>query len=77
MSSEVVYILAPRRISGARYHSVTTSCVYVRIGILNARANPKSANFMWPVTLHEQYNLYVKNQAWHLAFSHWGSKTSP
>ena len=34
--------------TGARYHSVTTSCVYVRSGTVNARASPKSASFSVP-----------------------------
>ena len=36
--------MEPSRISGARYHSVTTSCVYVLTGMPNARARPKSAS---------------------------------
>ena len=34
--------------SGALYQSVTTSCVYTRMGIPNARARPKSAILMPP-----------------------------
>jgi hypothetical protein len=32
MSMAVVYFVAPRSSSGARYHKVTTSCVYCPIG---------------------------------------------
>ena len=44
ISTGVEYLRLPMRTSGARYHSVTTSCVYERTGIPNARANPKSAS---------------------------------
>ncbi len=39
------YCFWPNRISGQRYHRVTTSCVYVLMGRPKARANPKSASF--------------------------------
>mmetsp|Transcript_24701 Transcript_24701/g.68894 ORF Transcript_24701/g.68894 Transcript_24701/m.68894 type:complete len:203 (-) Transcript_24701:563-1171(-) len=39
------YSSAPKRISGARYHTVTTSCVYLGMGTEKARAMPKSAIF--------------------------------
>mmetsp|Transcript_28588 Transcript_28588/g.62365 ORF Transcript_28588/g.62365 Transcript_28588/m.62365 type:complete len:223 (+) Transcript_28588:412-1080(+) len=42
-STGMLYKVEPRRISGARYHTVTTSCVYFGIGTLYARASPKSA----------------------------------
>mmetsp|Transcript_35838 Transcript_35838/g.100822 ORF Transcript_35838/g.100822 Transcript_35838/m.100822 type:complete len:244 (+) Transcript_35838:262-993(+) len=42
------YISDPKSISGARYHVVTTSCVYFGIGSMNARAMPKSAIFTRP-----------------------------
>ena len=48
MSTGTEYCLPPRRISGARYHSVTTSCVYVRSGTVKARARPKSASLSVP-----------------------------
>jgi hypothetical protein len=31
MSTAGAYVRCPSRISGARYHSVTTSCVYARV----------------------------------------------
>merc|ERR1719188_460218 len=39
------YSWQPKRISGARYHVVTTSCVYLGRGREYARAMPKSAIF--------------------------------
>lgn len=48
MSTPVEYWRPPRRISGARYHSVTTSWVYVLRGTPNALARPKSASFRFP-----------------------------
>ena len=42
MSTGVEYSMEPSRISGALYQSVTTSCVYGRIGIVNILASPKS-----------------------------------
>jgi hypothetical protein len=48
MSTGKAYVLQPNKISGARYHKVTTSCVKGRIGGTNARANPKSASFSLP-----------------------------
>jgi len=42
------YAFYPSKISGALYHKVSTSCVKVLIGIPNALANPKSANFKVP-----------------------------
>lgn len=42
------YLLAPRRISGALYHKVTTSCVYTLTGIPNALPSPKSATLINP-----------------------------
>lgn len=47
-STDVEQNLLPNRISGARYQRVTTSWVYVRTGIPNARASPKSASLMQP-----------------------------
>ncbi len=44
MSMGVEYSVEPRRTSGGRYHSVTTSCEYVFVGTDLARARPKSAN---------------------------------
>ena len=49
MSTGVEYCLSPSRISGARYHSVTTSCVCVRTGMPKARARPKSASLSAPL----------------------------
>ena len=43
-STGVEYLREPISTSGARYHSVTTSCVYERTGIPKARARPKSAS---------------------------------
>jgi len=48
ISIGVEYSLAPSKISGARYHKVTTSCVYVLTGRPNALARPKSANLTFP-----------------------------
>mmetsp|Transcript_15321 Transcript_15321/g.51533 ORF Transcript_15321/g.51533 Transcript_15321/m.51533 type:complete len:207 (+) Transcript_15321:359-979(+) len=48
MSIGGAYVCDPSRISGGRYHSVTTSCVSGRIGGQNARARPKSAIFRRP-----------------------------
>jgi len=45
ISIGVEYSFAPKRISGARYQRVTTSCVYVLTGSPKALARPKSANF--------------------------------
>ena len=44
MSIGVEYSVEPRRTSGGRYHSVTTSLEYVLVGTDFARANPKSAS---------------------------------
>mmetsp|Transcript_29978 Transcript_29978/g.65907 ORF Transcript_29978/g.65907 Transcript_29978/m.65907 type:complete len:212 (+) Transcript_29978:416-1051(+) len=41
------YSFLLRRISGGRYHTVTTSCVRTGIGRAKALANPKSAIFSW------------------------------
>ena len=43
-STGVEYLREPISTSGARYHNVTTSCVYERTGMPNARASPKSAS---------------------------------
>jgi hypothetical protein len=43
-STGVEYLRDPISTSGARYQSVTTSCVYERTGMPNARARPKSAS---------------------------------
>lgn len=48
VSTGKAYVLQPNKISGARYHKVTTSCVKGRIGGTNARASPKSASFSLP-----------------------------
>ena len=45
MSMGVEYSLAPSKISGALYHNVTTSWVYVLTGRPKALARPKSASF--------------------------------
>ena len=44
ISTGVEYFLDPSKTSGARYHKVTTSCVYDRTGIPKALARPKSAS---------------------------------
>ena len=41
MSREVEYWVEPRRMSGGRYHSVTTSWEYVWLGMDLARARPE------------------------------------
>ena len=51
----VEYSLAPRRISGALYQSVTTSWVYVFTGRPKALASPKSANFTFPSLLINKF----------------------
>lgn len=48
MSMGVEYSMEPRRISGARYHKVATSCVYGLFGIENGLASPKSIIFTSP-----------------------------
>ena len=48
MSIGVEYSFAPSKISGALYHRVTTSWVYVLTGKPKALAKPKSANFTFP-----------------------------
>lgn len=48
ISTAVVYLEAPRRMSGGRYQRVTTSLVNLATGILVPRAKPKSANFNTP-----------------------------
>ena len=45
MSIWVEYCVLPRRTSGGRYHSVTTSFEYVLVGTDLALAKPKSPNF--------------------------------
>ena len=45
MSMGVEYSVEPRRTSGGRYHSVTTSFEYVFVGTDLARARPKSASW--------------------------------
>ena len=40
----VEYSVEPSSTSGGRYHSVTTSLLYVFVGTLFARASPKSAS---------------------------------
>ena len=45
ISTGKLYSFFPSKISGARYHKVSTSCVRVLIGIPKALAKPKSANF--------------------------------
>mmetsp|Transcript_4402 Transcript_4402/g.12276 ORF Transcript_4402/g.12276 Transcript_4402/m.12276 type:complete len:252 (-) Transcript_4402:183-938(-) len=45
MSTGTLYSCEPRRISGARYQTVTTSCVYFGMGTEYALARPKSAIF--------------------------------
>jgi len=42
MSTLKSYLFLPMRISGDRYHKVTTSCVRVFIGNSKLRASPKS-----------------------------------
>mmetsp|Transcript_78520 Transcript_78520/g.234011 ORF Transcript_78520/g.234011 Transcript_78520/m.234011 type:complete len:251 (-) Transcript_78520:208-960(-) len=44
-STGTLYKAEPSRISGARYQTVTTSCVYFGTGTVYARARPKSAIF--------------------------------
>mmetsp|Transcript_121292 Transcript_121292/g.368789 ORF Transcript_121292/g.368789 Transcript_121292/m.368789 type:complete len:251 (+) Transcript_121292:184-936(+) len=44
-STGTLYRVAPRRISGGRYQTVTTSWVYFGTGTVKARARPKSAIF--------------------------------
>eukprot|EP00968_Pinguiococcus_pyrenoidosus_P009141 scaffold707_cov240-Pinguiococcus_pyrenoidosus.AAC.9 len=48
MSIAVEYSRSPRRISGARYHRVTTSTVSGRTGHRKDRDRPKSAIFRMP-----------------------------
>ena len=48
MSTGVEYSFWPKRISGALYHKVNTSCVNVLIGTPKALAKPKSANLIIP-----------------------------
>lgn len=47
-----LYRELPSKTSGARYHNVTTSCVYTRTGTPNALPNPKSATYIQELTLH-------------------------
>ena len=49
ISIGVEYSKEPKRISGARYQRVTTSCVYGLIGMENVRPNPKSAILTTPL----------------------------
>mmetsp|Transcript_514 Transcript_514/g.1321 ORF Transcript_514/g.1321 Transcript_514/m.1321 type:complete len:301 (-) Transcript_514:43-945(-) len=51
ISTGVEYLRLPINTSGARYHSVTTSCVYDRTGMPKARARPKSASLRAPSCL--------------------------
>lgn len=58
--TEETLILSYKQVSsfilpGGRYHSVTTSCEYVWLGTLFARANPKSANFNSPISLISKF----------------------
>lgn len=39
------YLVEYKRISGALYHNVTTSCVYTLTGTPKARPRPKSATY--------------------------------
>ena len=50
----VLYVLLPRRTSGARYHKVTTSLEKVLTGMPKARARPKSAKFQQPLAINEE-----------------------
>ena len=54
-STGVEYYLAPRRISGALYQRVTTSCVYDLIGNPKALAKPKSANLIFPLESNSKF----------------------
>lgn len=48
ISTGVEYCFYPNKISGALYHNVTTSWVYVLTGRPNALARPKSASLITP-----------------------------
>ena len=50
-----MYHFLPRRTSGGRYQSVTTSLEYVFVGKDFALANPKSANFNSPFELINRF----------------------
>eukprot|EP00967_Tisochrysis_lutea_P123827 scaffold206491_cov44-Tisochrysis_lutea.AAC.1 len=52
------YIVAPRRSSGARYHSVTTGCVYALSGSPYMRASPKSAMHTRPRLLTKRLDVF-------------------
>lgn len=58
MSTGVEYCFCPSKISGALYHSVTTSWVYVLTGRPNALASPKSASLIFPfLSINKFYGL--------------------
>lgn len=74
ISIGVEYSLAPNKISGARYHKVTTSWVYVFTGRPNALAKPKSANLTFPsVSISKFYgfkSLCMTLWAWQYAVAY-------
>mmetsp|Transcript_29977 Transcript_29977/g.65904 ORF Transcript_29977/g.65904 Transcript_29977/m.65904 type:complete len:262 (+) Transcript_29977:416-1201(+) len=62
------YSFLLRRISGGRYHTVTTSCVRTGIGRAKALANPKSAIFSWFLSSISKLagfrSLWITRRAW-------------
>mmetsp|Transcript_3618 Transcript_3618/g.11159 ORF Transcript_3618/g.11159 Transcript_3618/m.11159 type:complete len:208 (+) Transcript_3618:838-1461(+) len=54
-STGVEYLRDPISTSGARYQSVTTSCVYDRTGMPKALASPKSASLSSPCLLMSRF----------------------
>ena len=55
MSTPREYSFLPKRISGALYHKVSTSCVKVLIGIVNALASPKSHSLTFPLVVTKRF----------------------
>ena len=77
MSIGVEYSVEPRRTSGGRYQSVTTSFEYVFVGTDLARARPKSASCTVKALIdHEvKFSLFFYQQQHKLSL--WkGSKVS-
>ena len=55
MSTPKEYSFFPKRISGALYHKVSTSCVKVLIGIVKALASPKSQSLTLPLVVTRRF----------------------
>ena len=55
LSIGIEYFWDPNKISGALYHTVTTSWVYLGTGNEKARASPKSAIFRIPAELISKF----------------------